>query len=159
MEEGRDEKGRFTKQNLFSLGLENSGRPPLYNDPNVMAQKLAEYLDYEDKFKGTKHKGLYTLEGACLFLGFATRDSMYDYEKKSPEFSYVVSRFKLFLTHWNAQKLYWGPTFSGSQFWLKNWGGYKDETEQNVKQTVTQVQPQVISTGIPRAGSEKDIDV
>jgi hypothetical protein len=155
----RDEKGRFKKGNLFSLGLENSGRPPEYDDYNVMAQRLADYLDYEDRFKGTKHKGLYTIEGACLFLGFATRDSMYDYEKKSTEFSYIVNRFKLFLTHWNAQKLYWGQTFSGSQFWLRNFGGYTDESTVKQHQTVTTVQPSIISGSPKLTNDEKQIDV
>ena len=49
--EGRDEKGRFTKGNLFSLGLENSGRPPEYKEPEALANKIAEYLNYEDSLK------------------------------------------------------------------------------------------------------------
>lgn len=144
MEEGRDEKGRFAKGNLFSVGLQNNGRPPAYNDPNDMAQKIAEYLDYEDTFKrpdtySKQGKGLYTIEGCALFLGFASVTSMYDYEKKSTDFMYILNRFRLFLQHWNAQKLYYMGTYAGSQFWLKNWGGYKDESTQHQKQEVTQV--------------------
>jgi len=129
----RDDKGKFKKENLFSLGLRNNpeGKPPFFDDANVMANRLAEYLDYEDRMKGVKHKGVYTLEGACLFLGFASRQSMHDYEDKSPQFSYVIGRFRLFMTHWNVQKLYWNGTFSGSQFWLRNFGGYTDESTQN----------------------------
>jgi len=140
--EGRDSKGKFTKGNLFSLGLSNSGRPPEYDNPEKMANKLAEYLQYEDTLKrpdsySGNGKGVYTLSGAALFLGFASRQSMYDYENKSTEFAYILNRFRLFLTHWNEQKMYWGGTFPAAQFWLKNWGGYSDESTQNVNQTIT----------------------
>jgi hypothetical protein len=155
----RDEKGKFKKQNLFSKGLENNGRPPIYEDPNVMAEKLAEYLDYEDRMKGTKHKGVYTLEGACLFLGFASRQSMHDYEERSSDFSYVINRFRLFMTHWNVQKLYWGHTFSGSQFWLRNFGGYTDESTVKQHQTVTTVQPTIVGDSPKLANDEKQIDI
>lgn len=132
-EEGRDEKGRFTYGHLFSVG---SGRPPKYDNHEQMHQKLAEYLDFEDSFKPRdaktgQGKGIYTIEGAALFLGFASRQSMHDYEKINDQFSYVINRFKLFLTHWNVQKLYWGGTYMAAQFWLRNHGGYTDESTQH----------------------------
>jgi hypothetical protein len=138
-EEGRDEKGRFQRGNLFAVN-NNGGAPPIYTNHKDMSDKLAEYLDYEDYIstKG-KGKGTYTIEGAALYLGFASRQSMYDYEKLSSEFSYTVNRFRLFLTNWNAKKLYWGQTFSGAQFWLRNNGGYSDESTVNQNQTVTEV--------------------
>jgi hypothetical protein len=141
--EGRDEKGRFAKGNLFSLG-NTGGRPPKYDDPAVMEKKIAEYLDWEDSQKrpdsySGQGKGIYTIEGCALFLGFASVQSMYDYEKVSSEFSYVINRFRLFVTQWNAQKLYWGGTMAGAQFWLKNWGGYKDESTQHQKTEITEI--------------------
>ena len=145
MEEGRDEKGRFTKGNLFSLGLQNNGRPPRFETPKEIAEKIAEYIEYADSMRGGvdthgKGKGIYTIEGCALYLGFATVKSMYDYEQRDSDFLYVLSRYRLFLTEWNAQKLYWGGTFAGAMFWLKNWGGYKDESTQNQHQTVTKVE-------------------
>lgn len=157
-QEGRDENGRFTFGNLFSL---HNGRDPIYETPEEISTKLAEYLDYEDSLKPKdakgQGKGLYTLEGAALFLGFASRQSMHDYEKKSNGFSYVINRFKLFLTHWNAQKLYWGGTYMAAQFWLRNHGGYTDESTVNQNQTITQVTPSVIDTGTPLASNENEI--
>lgn len=131
------------KGNLFALNCQTNGRPPLYEKPEDFAKKLDEYIQYEDESKGGFDangigKGTYTLEGAALFLGFATRDSMYDYAKKE-EFSYIVSRFKLFLINWNVKKLYWGGTFAGGMFWLKNHGGYVDESTQHQKQEITNV--------------------
>lgn len=132
--EGKDDKGLFTKGNLFSVG-NNGGAPPIYKNAKEMMKKIAEYLDYEDQFKNKsakgEGKGIYTLSGVALYLGFASLQSLYDYEKKSTEFSYVLNRFRLFMTHWNEQKLYWGGTFQGSFVWLKNHGGYADESTVN----------------------------
>jgi len=133
--------------NLFALG-NTGGQPPKYDDPKVMNKKIAEYLDYEDADKKTG-KGIYTLSGVALFLGFASVQSMYDYEKRSEEFSYIINRFRLFMTHWNEQKLYWGGTYMGSQFWLRNHGGYSEDVNQNLKHTITEVKPEVIS-GTPK---------
>ena len=146
------------KGNLYALG-NTGGRPPEYTDANVMMNKIAEYLDWEDsnKPRDTKSglgKGVYTLSGAALFLGFASRQSMYDYEKISQEFAYVLNRFRLFMTHWNEQKLYWGGTFQGSFVWLKNHGGYVDESSQNINSVVTEVKPQIIKDSPPLANKE-----
>lgn len=147
-QEGRDEKGRFLPGNLFCLGGYNGGRPPIYDDPEKMYNKIAEYLNWEDDQRKDK-KGVYTLSGCALFLGFAHVQSMYDYEKKDSGFAYVINKFRRFMTHWNEQKLYWGGTYMGSQFWLRNHGGYTDETNQNITQTITEVKPQVV-TGTPK---------
>ena len=37
------------KGNLFALGA-GGGRPPKYDDPAVLEQKIAEYLEYEDQW-------------------------------------------------------------------------------------------------------------
>lgn len=155
--EGKDEKGRFTAGNLFSLGGFNGGRPPIYDSPEAMYKKIAEYLNWEDDQKGKDGKGVYTLTGCALFLGFATRDSLYDYEKKNAGFAYVINKFRQFMVHWNEQKLYWGGTYMGSQFWLRNHGGYSDESTQHQHQTITTVQPVVKDTGQPFASSEDQV--
>ena len=92
------------------------------------------------------------------YLGFATRDSFYDLEKRE-EFSYTMRRFRLFMTHWNEQKIYWGGTFQGASLWLRNWGGYKDEVTQNQNQTITKVEPKIVGNDVPRAGSESEVNV
>jgi hypothetical protein len=128
---GKDERGRFTRGNLFSIG-NTGGRPPMYKNATEINIKLAEYLDFEDFLKKQgQGKGLYTIEGAMLYLGFASRQSFHDNIERDSEFSYVLNRFKLFLTHWNVQKLYWGGTMPGSKFWLTNHGGYTEESTQH----------------------------
>lgn len=148
--------------NLFSVG-NTGGQPPIIGSPKEFAEKLAAYIDYEDELKprdskSGQGKGVYTIEGAALFCGFASRQSFYDYAKNK-EYSYILDRFRLFMTHWNVQKLYWGGTFTGAQFWLKNHGGYVDESTQNQNQIITQVSPTVITNSPPLSNSEKDVDV
>ena len=159
MAEGRNDKGQFTANNLFSLGLETSGRPPIYDNHEKMMDKVAEYLNYEDSLKRPDSyskvgKGVYTLSGLALFCGFASLQSLYDYEKRGTEFSYILNRFRLFMTHWNEQKLYWGGTFQGSFVWLKNHGGYVDESSQNINSVVTEVKPQIIKDSPPLENKE-----
>jgi len=144
--EGRDEKGRFVAGNLFQRYVENwnGGRPPKYETPKDLANEIAEYLKYEDKLKRPDQyskagKGVYTLSGCALYLGFSSRDALQEYEKKDPLFSDIVGAFRLFMSHWNEQKMYWGGTFPAAQFWLKNFGGYTDEVTQNQIQTINEV--------------------
>lgn len=152
MAEGRDEKGKFTQGNLFCLGGFNGGRPPMYSDPELMYGKIAEYLNWEDDQKGKDGKGVYTLSGCALYLGFASVQSLYDYENKDSGFAYIINKYRLFMTHWNEQKLYWGGTYMGSQFWLRNHGGYSEDVNQNLKHTITEVKPEVVSGTPPIAG-------
>ena len=119
----RDKNGHFVKGNLFSIGI---GTKPMYETPEDLAKAIAEYIEYCDMKKGNKDKGVYTQAGLALFLGFKSREALWHYGKREG-FGDVIDSYKLFLTDWNEQKLYWAGTFMAAQFWLKNWGGYKDE--------------------------------
>ena len=139
--EGRDSKGRFAEGNLFSIGIKN-GRKPVIETAEELADRIAEYLDWEDSKKRPDSysgmgKGIYTLSGCALYLGFSSKASIDDQMKRSADFSNVIKKFKLFMVDWNEKKMYWGGTFPAAQFWLKNWGGYSDESTQNVNQTIT----------------------
>lgn len=140
MADGRDKDGKFVKGNTFSVG-NTGGRPPEFKTAEEMAEKIAEYIEKEDTLKRPDSysgagKGVYTLSGLALHLGFSSLQSLYDYEKRGAEFSYMVNRFRLFLTDWNEKKLYWGGTFPAAKFWLTNWGGYKDERHEKSDSTV-----------------------
>ena len=82
------------KGNLFALG-NNGGQPPKYKTAKEIEVKIAAYFDYEDSFKnrGAKGdgKGIYTIEGCALFLGFASVQSMYDYRDRTKEFCSISS--------------------------------------------------------------------
>jgi hypothetical protein len=146
------------KGNLFAIG-NNGGRPPLYDNSNDLFTKIAEYIDFEDSNSGggKNGKGKYTLEGCALYLGFCSVQSLYDYEKRDQEFSYVIKRFKLWMQDYHVKGLKWGGTVYGSIFWLKNKSDYKDEVIQQQNQTITHVNPQVIDSKTPLAGSESDV--
>jgi len=130
--------------NAYALG-NTGGRPPIIKTPEEMSVKITEYIEYRDSINGKVGKGIYTIEGLALFLGYKDVQSMYDNEKRDEEFSYVINRFRLFVIDWNVQKLYWGGTYMGSQFWLRNHGGYSDESTQHLKQTITEVKPEVVA--------------
>jgi len=97
--------------NKFAQGLENSGRPPMYSDPDLMIGKITEYFDQGNK---------YTITGLCLHLGFESRQSFYDYEKKK-EFAYIVKRARLVIEQMHEEALS-GNSPTGSIFALKNMG-------------------------------------
>jgi hypothetical protein len=131
MAKGKDDKGRFTIGHLWSIG-NNGGRPAKYETAEALHEAIGQYLEWEEKTS----KGKYTLEGAALFLGFASVQSMYDYEKRDAKFSYIINRYRLFLTHYHAQRITWAGSYQGSAFWLKNFAGYKDEQTVNQNQKI-----------------------
>lgn len=137
--EGRDEKGRFEKGNLFTISLRNRAK---IKSPEIMITLISEYLDYEDSKKRPDQyskdgKGVYTISGCALYLGFSSRQTWYNYGANEKDgYMDIINRYKLFLTDWNEKKLYWGGTFQGSFVWLKNHGGYSDESTLN--QNVTE---------------------
>lgn len=126
-QEGRDDKGRFALSNLFWHYRSSHGREPKYDNADEMVARIYEYLQYEEKAS----KGKFTIEGCALYLGFASRQSIHDYKDKDSDFSYIIGRFFLFMSHYHSQGLKWVGSFQGSQFWLKNFGGYKDESIQH----------------------------
>lgn len=108
------------KGNKFALGLENSGRPPIYSDPENITKKISEYFE--------SNPSHITITGLCLFLGFESRQSFYAYEKKE-EFSYIIKRARMVIESVYEEGLH-GKTPAGSIFALKNMDWHdKSETE------------------------------
>lgn len=133
--EGKDVEGKFIRGNSFHRFVKNwnGGKPPKYETPLKLAKAIGEYLDYEDSLKRPDQyskagKGVYTLSGCALHLGFVSTGALHDYEKRDPLYSRVISAFRLFMTDWNEKKLYYMGTFAGSKIWLTNFGGYSEET-------------------------------
>lgn len=107
--------------NTNALGNEG-GRPPLYDDPQKLSQKVDEYFN----IPGQK----ITISGLAYHLGFESRQSFYDYEEKI-EFSYVVKKARLRVEMSYEEKLS-NSACTGPIFALKNMG-WKDKTEQDVR--------------------------
>ena len=94
-----------------------------YLTPEEMLVEIDIYLMEEED---------YTITGLALALGFDSRQSIYDYEKRD-EFSYIIKRAKLFVEMSYEDDLRTQYS-SGSIFALKNMG-WTDKSE--IEQTVT----------------------
>ena len=105
------------KGNKFALGLTTNGRPPHFETPKHLEDKCNEYLIYcvENEEKPT-------ITGMTLFVGFCSRASWDDYDKRK-DFSYIVKRAKMTIE--NSYEMS-GGTFD--IFALKNMG-WKDKSE------------------------------
>jgi len=123
--------------NQFAKGAA-SGRPPLYKSPKKMALKVAEYLEYIQGEKGAnvdqdgevekweRPPEPITITGLCLFLGFESRQSFYDYEERE-EFSYLIKKCRLLVEN-RYEKALGTKEVTGAIFALKNMG-WKDKVE------------------------------
>ncbi len=82
------------------------GRPPLYKTPEELQKAVDEYfLNPPNKrkvYKGgstTEYTEIpfYAVSGMALALGFESRQSLYDYDKRDDRFSYIIKRARLFI--------------------------------------------------------------
>lgn len=115
------------------------GRPPLFKDPEEIAAKINSYFEH---IKGEKQQTVgdgdlmtetwlrqpepATITGMALFLGFSSRQSIYDYEENG-EFSYAIKSARL-RVECEYEKRLSGNSPTGAIFALKNLG-WKDKTE------------------------------
>jgi len=106
-----------------------NGQPLKYKTVKKFDDKITEY------FKYVKKKGYpVTITGVTMFLGFADRRSLYDYEKREG-FSHSVKRVQLAVENVYEMNLH-GNNVAGSVFALKNMG-WKDKSEVDIKAEVT----------------------
>lgn len=119
--------------------MADMGRPPVFKDSEDLLNKGLEYFEW---VKGEKHmtvdkEGLQveswtrlpeyvTITGLCIFLGFDSRQSFYDQEKRE-DFSYPIKKLRMMVENSYEQGLR-SQACTGSIFALKNMG-WKDKTE------------------------------
>lgn len=128
------------------------GRPPTFDKVDDLIEAIHDYFN-----NGVKKRKIIvgkapnnqvvevevpTITGLCYHIGFESRQSFYDYEKR-PEFSYTVKRARLFIEMEYEEQLTQGNTV-GAIFALKNMG-WKDKTEQDL----TVVNPPVFNVIMP----------
>lgn len=111
--------------NKFALG-NSGGRPAHYANADELRECIISYEQWCEENHEKK-----TVTGLCLYLGFSSRSSLDDYEKRSDEFSYVVKRARLLIE--NSYELS-ATTFD--MFALKNMG-WKDKTEVDTTGSLT----------------------
>lgn len=112
--------------------LQKVGQKPFFDTNEQLQKQIMDYIDNCPDAKelftkdGTAYVvPNYTITGLAYHLGFASRQSFYDYEEK-PEFTYTIKRARLFI-----EKEYEIALRSGNPcmiFALKNFG-WKDKTE------------------------------
>ena len=135
------------KRNLFALG-NNGGRPPKYETAEEMQKKCTEYfesaIELEEKI---------TITGLALFLGFCSRNSLYEYGKKK-EFKYIIKNAMLVVENSYESK---GTNFD--IFALKNMGWTdKQEIDHTTKGNEVNIP---ITHWVSNGGeaTEKDFDI
>ena len=108
------------------------GRPPVFKTSKELKEKIGEYFNNGMK-KRTVIIGrppnqtaikieVPTITGLCYYLGFESRQSFYDYEKRDG-FSYTIKRARLSIELEYEEQLQHGNTV-GAIFALKNMGWY-----------------------------------
>ena len=98
------------------------GRPAKYKTPQEIEDAVELYFEENDKP---------TISGLALFLGFESRQSFYDMEKKS-EFTYSIKKARLKIESIYESALHSGNC-TGAIFALKNFGwSDKQEIDHNV---------------------------
>lgn len=136
------------KGNLYALGNEG-GRPRIFATPEECeVQIMAYFQDCSDR------KINVTVTGLALFLGFTSRNMLYEYRSRE-EFSGIIQRGLLAVEHGYELALH---TFAsaGPKFALMNMG-WSERQEQHITQTITTVTPQVMQTDTPLSSSEEEI--
>ncbi|KKN25375.1 hypothetical protein LCGC14_0885350 [marine sediment metagenome] len=113
------------------------GNLAIYRTPAELQTKVDEYFESGVHIrtvivgkKGDKKKievKLPTVVGLALYLGFNSRQSIYDYNARDG-FSYVIKRAVSFIEMYHEEALGDGNNVVGSIFWLKN-HGWKDKSE------------------------------
>ncbi len=102
------------------------GRPSVFDCPVEMERKVNEYFNNcPDKktvvtANGAVEVPVITITGLCIYLGFESRQSFYDYEKRET-FSYIIKRARLRVENYYEQCLQYGNV-TGAIFPLKNMG-------------------------------------
>lgn len=99
---------------------------PRFSTVEEIQEKADEYL------KSIDEESKPTITGLAYHLGFASRQSFYDYEAKG-EFSYALKRMRLYIESIYESNLHKGNP-AGSIFALKNFG-WKDKQE--IDQTIS----------------------
>jgi hypothetical protein len=107
-------------------------RPRIYNDENELQEEILKYFE-----KCSELSERPTVTGLALFLGFASKQSLYDYEKNE-KFSYPIKR-ALTMIECELEKRLENQSVSGIIFALKNMG-WTDKVQNELSGELKQTQ-------------------
>lgn len=103
-----------------------AGRPPKYKNAEELEESIKGYFD--SLKKDDKYIEYPSITKLAFYLGFCSRQSMYDY-KKNEKFSYTIKRAVLQIEIF-YESLLLNANVTGPIFALKNLG-WKDKVEQH----------------------------
>ena len=98
------------------------GRPPMFESPEQMQGLIDEYFEY---IRSENEPA--TITGLCLYLGFESRQSFYEYGEKK-DFTYTIKRARMMIENSYERNLSIANSPTGSIFALKNLG-WSDKVE------------------------------
>ena len=143
--------------------VNKGGRPPIYETVEELVDRINEYFLVGRKSRKVLigrapnqtmvEMPVVTVSGLAIYLGFASRQSFYDYEK-TDKFSYTIKRARLFIEEEYEEQLQHGNV-TGAIFALKNLG-WKDKTEVDLTATVTSKSEQVAISLVDEALGRAD---
>lgn len=97
-----------------------AGRKPFYESAEEMESGINEYFETITTDDGEWKKPP-TVTGLALYLGFASRQSMYDYQEKE-QFAYPIKRAISRIEQFHEERASYGEKCAGNIFILKNFG-------------------------------------
>lgn len=101
--------------------MAKEGRPLKFETADELEAAIQAYFDNQ-----VESKAPITISGLAYFLGFESRQSIYDYKERQ-KFSYILKRATFFVESCYEEKLS-GTTPTGAIFALKNMG-WRDKVE------------------------------
>jgi len=141
----------------------SAGRPALFDTCEDLDRKIEEYYDFikgegelktvkktakdgsvteKEEMVWTRYPEVPTITGLAIFLGFESRQSLYDYEK-NPIFSYSIKRAKLHVEK-SYETYLLSQSSTGAIFALKNFG-WSDKSEIDHRSSDGSMSPTPIS--------------
>jgi len=147
------------------------GRPAHFENAEELAKKVDEYFVYlEGEYtdvtlrddegkpyqerKYTRKPEPPTVTGLAIYLGFESRQSVYDYEKQG-EFSYIIKRARLYVEHGYEKDLR-SEKPTGAIFALKNMGWVDKQEVSNMNYNVN-IEPTAEEAKSIKEAFDKDI--
>lgn len=103
-----------------------AGRPALFENVSELENAIEAYFDSVDSP---------TITGLAYELGFESRQSIYDYEKKGDQFSYTIKRARLRIEIY-YEELLATKSVTGAIFALKNFGWADKQEVVNTNQNL-----------------------
>lgn len=131
--------------------MAKEGRPLKFETSESLESEIQAYFD-----KQIADKKPITISGLAYYLGFDSRQSIYDYKERE-EFSYILKRATFFVESQYEDKLS-GTTPTGAIFALKNMG-WRDKVETGfTNNNGDDVQPQIIFQPAPNCNEISNPD-